>query len=113
MAPTTMLGQVTATTPNGRNATGEGYPLQVSEILALLPGAIYVERCALSSVSRIKEAKRAMKHAFQLQMDGAPGLSLVEILSPCPTYWRMSPAKAMTWIEEQMSKAFPIGRLKG
>jgi len=113
MAPTTMLGQVTATTPAGRNATGEGYPLQVSEILALLPGAIYVERCALSGVSRIKEAKRAMKHAFQLQMDGAPGLSLVEILSPCPTYWRMSPAKAMTWIEEQMSKAFPIGRLKG
>jgi 2-oxoglutarate/2-oxoacid ferredoxin oxidoreductase subunit beta len=113
MAPTTMLGQVTATTPNGRNATGEGYPLQVSEILALLPGAIYIERCALSGVTRIKEAKQAFKHAFQLQMDGAPGLSLVEVLSPCPTYWRMSPAKAMTWIEEQMSKAFPIGRLKG
>ncbi|MHC4520756.1 MAG: thiamine pyrophosphate-dependent enzyme, partial [Planctomycetota bacterium] len=68
MAPTTMLGQVTATTPAGRNASGEGYPLQVSEILALLPGAIYVERCALSSVSRIKQAKAAMKHAFELQV---------------------------------------------
>ena len=113
MAPTTMLGQVTATTPGGRNANGQGYPLQVSEILALLPGAIYVERCALSGVARIKQAKQAMKHAFQLQMDDAPGLSLVEILSPCPTYWRLSPAKAMAWIEEQMSKAFPIGRLKG
>jgi len=113
MAPTTTLGQVTATTPGGRNATGEGYPLQVSELLALLPGTTYVERCALSSAARIKQAKKAMKHAFQLQMDGAPGLSLVEILSPCPTYWRMSPAKAMKWIDEQMSKAFPIGRLKG
>jgi 2-oxoglutarate/2-oxoacid ferredoxin oxidoreductase subunit beta len=113
MAPTTMLGQVTATTPAGRNSTGEGYPLQVSEILALLPGTVYVERCALSSVSRIKATKAAMKHAFELQINGAPGLSLVEILSPCPTYWRMSPAKAMEWIEETMSKDFPIARLKG
>jgi 2-oxoglutarate ferredoxin oxidoreductase subunit beta len=113
MAPTTMLGQVTATTPAGRNSTGEGYPLQVSEILALLPGTVYVERCALSSVSRIKQTKAAMKHAFELQINGAPGLSLVEILSPCPTYWRMSPAKAMEWIEETMSKDFPIARLKG
>jgi len=113
MAPTTMLGQVTATTPAGRNSTGEGYPLQVSEILALLPGTVYVERCALSSVSRIQQTKAAMKHAFELQIDGAPGLSLVEVLSPCPTYWRMSPAKAMEWIEETMSKDFPIARLKG
>jgi len=113
MAPTTTLGQVTATTPAGRQARGEGYPLQVSEILALLPGTIYVERCALSGVARINRAKTAMKHAFQLQMDGAPGLSLVEILSPCPTYWRLSPANAMKWIEEEMSKVFPIARLKG
>ena len=114
MAPTTMLGQVTATTPDGRDGrNGQGYPLQVSEILALLPGTVYVERCALSGVARIKQAKRAMKHAFQLQMDGAPGLSLVEILSPCPTYWRMTPAKAMAWIDETMSKVFPIERLKG
>jgi len=113
MAPTTMLGQVTATTPAGRQARGEGYPLQVSEILALLPGTIYVERCALSGVARIKRAKAALKHAFELQMDEAPGLSLVEILSPCPTYWRMSPADAMKWIEEEMRQVFPIARLKG
>ena len=68
---------------------------------------------SLSGVARIKQAKQAIKHAFQLQMDGAPGLSLVEVLSPCPTYWRMSPAKAMAWIEEKMAKAFPIARLKG
>jgi 2-oxoglutarate ferredoxin oxidoreductase subunit beta len=113
MAPTTVLGQVTATTPKGRQAAGQGYPLQVSELLALLPGSVYVERCALSSVARIRQAKAALKHAFELQMDGAPGLSLVEILSPCPTYWRMSPSEAFVWIEEQMSQAFPIGRLKG
>ena len=114
MAPTTMLGQVTATTQQGRNpSNGQGYPLQVSEILALLPGTVYVERCALSGVPGIKRAKAAMKHAFQLQMDDAPGLSLVEVLSPCPTYWRMSPAMAMKWIEEEMCKAFPIARLKG
>jgi len=112
MAPTTVLGQVTATTPTGRQSSGQGYPLQVSELLALLPGAIYVERCALSSVPRIRQAQAAMKHAFELQMQGAPGLSLVEILSPCPTYWRMAPGDAMQWIEDHMSKAFPIGRLK-
>jgi len=114
MAPTTTLGQVTATTQQGRNpSNGQGYPLQVSEILALLPGTVYVERCALSGVPGIKRTKAAMKHALGLQMDDAPGLSLVEILSPCPTYWRMSPAKAMKWIEEEMCKAFPIARLKG
>ncbi len=113
MAPTTLLGQVTATTPEGRAASRQGYPLQIAELLAILPGTVYVERCALSSVPRIRQAKAALRHAFELQMDNAPGLSLVEILSPCPTYWRMSPSDAMNWIENEMSKAFPIGRLKG
>jgi 2-oxoglutarate ferredoxin oxidoreductase subunit beta len=113
MAPTTVLGQVTATTQEGRQAAGQGYPLQISELLAILPGTVYVERCALSSVARIRKAKAALKHAFELQVDNAPGLSLVEILSPCPTYWRMSPSQAMAWIEEEMSKVFPLGRLKG
>jgi len=112
MAPTTILGQVTTTTPQGRKANAQGYPLQISELLAILPGAVYVERCALSNVSRIRQTKAALKHAFELQMEGAEGLSLVEILSPCPTYWRMSPADAMQWIEDHMSKVFPIGRLK-
>jgi 2-oxoglutarate ferredoxin oxidoreductase subunit beta len=113
MAPTTVLGQVTATTQEGREAVGQGYPLQISELLAMLPGTVYVERCALSGVPRIRQAKAAIKHAFELQIDGAKGLSLVEVLSPCPTYWRMSPSNAMKWIEDQMSKVFPIGRLKG
>jgi 2-oxoglutarate ferredoxin oxidoreductase subunit beta len=113
MAPTTMLGQVTATTPKGRIATEQGYPLQVSELLATLPGTIYIERCALSNVAQVRKTKKAIKHAFELQIEGAEGLSLVEVLSPCPTYWRMSPAKAMEWIESNMMKVFPLGRLKG
>jgi 2-oxoglutarate ferredoxin oxidoreductase subunit beta len=113
MAPTTMLGQVTATTPKGRTAIEQGYPLQVSELLATLPGTIYIERCALSNVARVHNTKKAIKHAFELQLEGAEGLSLVEVLSPCPTYWRMSPAKAMEWIENNMTKVFPLGRLKG
>ena len=113
MAPTTMIDQVTATTPKGRSAAEQGYPLQVSELLATLPGTIYIERCALSNVARVRKTKKAIKHAFELQLDGAEGLSLVEVLSPCPTYWRMSPAKAMEWIESNMTKVFPLGRLKG
>ena len=113
MAPTTMLGQVTATTPKGRTAAEQGYPLQVSELMATLPGTIYIERCALSNVAQIRKTKKAIRHAFELQIEGAEGLSLVEVLSPCPTYWRMSPAKAMEWIESNMMKVFPLGRLKG
>jgi len=112
MAPTTVLGQVTATTQQGRQATGQGYPLQVCELLAVLPGTIYIERCALSSPVQVRKAKKAIKHAFELQFNGTEGLSLVELLSPCPTYWRMTPAKAMEWLENEMTKVFPLGRLK-
>ena len=113
MAPTTILGQVTATTQQGRTAASEGYPLQVSELLAILPGAIYIERCALSGPAQVRKAKKAIKHAFELQESFSPGLSLVELLSPCPIYWRMTPAEAMNWIEKEMTKVFPLGRLKG
>jgi len=112
MAPTTMIDQVTATTPKGRAAAEQGYPLQVSELLAVLPGVIYIERCALSSPAQVRKAKKAIKHAFELQANNAKGLSLVELLSPCPTYWRMTPANAMEWIEKEMTKVFPLGRLK-
>jgi 2-oxoglutarate/2-oxoacid ferredoxin oxidoreductase subunit beta len=113
MAPTTLLGQVTTTTPLGRNAEQQGYPLQVSEMLAFLPGAIYIERCALHKPVLIRDAKRAVKHAFELQVNGAKGLSLVELLSPCPTAWRMTPAQAIEWMDNEMIKVFPLGRLKG
>ncbi len=112
MAPTTIEGQVTATTPGGRLTKDQGFPLQVSELLSVLPGAIYVERCALSSPSNIIKAKKAVKHAFRLQADDAPGFSLVELLSACPTYWRLAPADAVKWIDEQMTKVFPLRCLK-
>jgi 2-oxoglutarate ferredoxin oxidoreductase subunit beta len=112
MAPTTLLGQVTTTTPLGRKAEDQGYPLQVAELLAVLPGAIYIERCSLHNPAEIRKTKKAIKHAFELQVAAVHGLSLVEVLSPCPTNWRMTPAKAMQWIEDRMTKTFPLGRLK-
>jgi 2-oxoglutarate ferredoxin oxidoreductase subunit beta len=113
MAPTTLINQVTKTTPRGRNVKTDGFPLQVSEILAVLPGAIYIERCSLHDAPNVIKAKKAIKHAFQLQVDGAEGMSLVELLSPCPTYWYMTPVEAAKWIGETMVKTFPLGRLKG
>ncbi len=113
MAPTTLPGQVTTTTQLGRDVEDQGYPLQVSELLAILPGAIYVERCSVHNPAQIRKAKKAVKHAFELQVNGAKGLSLVELLSPCPTYWRMTPAKAIEWMENEMIKVFPLVRLKG
>jgi 2-oxoglutarate ferredoxin oxidoreductase subunit beta len=113
MAPTTVLNQVTSTTPLGRQALGQGYPMQISEMLAVLPGAIYIERCALCNGAQIRNTKKAITHAFQLQVDGAPGLAMVEVLSPCPTYWRMTPVKAIQWIEKEMTSVFPLGRIKG
>lgn len=113
MAPTTILEQITSTTPLGRQAIGQGYPMQISEMLAVLPGTIYIARCSLHNSAQIHIAKKAIKHAFQLQVDGTTGLSLVEVLSPCPTYWRMTPIKSMEWIEKEMTKVFPLGKIKG
>jgi 2-oxoglutarate ferredoxin oxidoreductase subunit beta len=113
MAPTTILGQVTTTTQQGRQAVGDGHPLQVAELLAALPGAIYIERCSVHSPQLIRKAKKAITHAFGLQLHNAQGLSLVEILSPCPTNWRMTPIKAIEWMEKEMTKVFPLGRIKG
>jgi 2-oxoglutarate ferredoxin oxidoreductase subunit beta len=112
MAPTTVLGQVTTTTQQGRKAVGEGYPLQVAELLAVLPGAIYIERCSLHNPAEVRKTKKAVKRAFELQVNGAQGLSMVEILSPCPTNWRMTPPKAMQWIEDELIKTFPLGCLR-
>lgn len=113
MAPTTLIGQVTTTTPFGRQVDGQGWPLQVSELLAVLPGTIYIERCAVHKPAEIRKTKKAIKHAFELQVAGAKGLSMVEVLSQCPTAWRMSPKEAVEWVEKEMIKVFPLGRLKG
>jgi len=111
MAPTTLLGQKTATSPFGRRAQFEGYPLKISELLAQLTGVKYVERVSVFSSQEVIKARQAVKTAFQNQVNNV-GFSLVEILSPCPTYWGMPPKKAMQWIREEMVKEFPLGRLK-
>ncbi|NLE91900.1 MAG: 2-oxoglutarate oxidoreductase [Elusimicrobia bacterium] len=111
MAPTTLLGQVTSTTPGGRRAEVQGYPLKISEMLAMLPGVKYVERRGLFCPQEIIKAKAALHLAFDNQLRGG-GFSLVELLSPCPTYWGMSPASAMDWIRDTMVKEFPLGRIK-
>ena len=111
MAPTTLLGQKTATTPLGRNFRLEGYPLKISEMLSLLPAVKYIERVSLHSPQEILKAKQAIKQAFINQIENA-GFSLVEVLSACPTYLGKSSEDALRWIKEVMIKEFPLGRLK-
>lgn len=111
MAPTTLLGQKTATTPLGRQANLEGYPLKISEMLSLLAGAYSIERTSLHAPQEIIKTKKAIKQAFINQIENK-GFSLVEVLSPCPTYWDMSPKEALGWIQDVMIKEFPLGRIK-
>jgi 2-oxoglutarate ferredoxin oxidoreductase subunit beta len=111
MAPTTILGQKTTTSPYGRDPSFEGYPIKMSEILALVKGSIYIERTAVNSPLNIRKTKKAIQKAFQVQVDGL-GYSLVEILSPCPTNWKMTPLESWKWIDTIMSKEFPIGVIK-
>ena len=111
LAPTTLLGQKTSTSIEGREKAAHGYPLKISEMLALLPGVGYIERVSLESPQAVLKAKRAIKQAFQNQINNL-GFSLVEILSPCPTYWGLSPKESLDWIREVMQKEFPLGRIK-
>ncbi|NOZ22984.1 MAG: 2-oxoglutarate oxidoreductase [Planctomycetes bacterium] len=111
MAPTTMLGQRTSTTPEGRDKATHGNPIRVCELLSQLEGAAYLKRVTVSSPKRVREAKRAIERAFLCQEEKR-GFSLVEILSPCPTYWRMAPTEAMEFIETEMVKTFPLGTVK-
>jgi 2-oxoglutarate ferredoxin oxidoreductase subunit beta len=111
MAPTTLLGQKTATTPKGRDAKLQGWPLKISEMLARLTGVRYIERTSLHSPQEILKTKKAITQAFMNQME-MMGFSLVEILSPCPTYWGVSSQDALDWIKNTMAKEFPLGRIK-
>ena len=111
MAPTTLLEQKTTTTPYGRDIKLEGYPIKISEMLALTKGAVYIERTAVNSPANIRKTKKAIRKAFQTQIDDL-GFSLVEILSPCPTNWRMTPIEAWQWIDKVMTKEYPLGVIK-
>jgi 2-oxoisovalerate ferredoxin oxidoreductase beta subunit len=107
-APTTLLGQKSTTTPNGRNAANEGYPLHVSELLATLEAPVYIERVGLGDNKQIAQATRAIRRAVENQVRGL-GFSLIEVLSPCPTIWKMQPVEAQRWVREVMTKTFPLG----
>ena len=111
MAPTTMLGQKTATTPFGRSQKRDGFPLKVCELISTLPGVSYAERVSTHSPQDILKSKRAIKKAFQSQIDGQ-GLSIVEVLSACPTYLGLSPEEAIKWMGETMIKEYPLGVFK-
>ena len=111
MAPTSLPGQVTQTTPYGRDVKVAGNPIRVSEMLATLDGPAYIARVAVDSVKNIREAKKAIKKAFTMQLEGK-GFTLVEVLSSCPTNWGKSPAEALDWLRENMMPYYPLGVYK-
>jgi len=111
MAPTTLLGQNSTTTPGGRDKNRDGTPIDLSEMLAITRGAVYIERTAVNSIKNIRKTKKAITKAFKIQMAGL-GFSLVEILSPCPTNWKMSPVDACRWIDDSVMQTFPLKVIK-
>jgi 2-oxoglutarate ferredoxin oxidoreductase subunit beta len=111
MAPTTLLAQKTKTTPRGRDARTDGYPLRVCELLATLEGTTYIERVSVNTPLQVKKAGMAIKKGFKCQIENK-GFSLIEVLSACPTNWGMEPVQANEWIETEMQKVFPLGVYK-
>ena len=111
MAPTTLLGQKTTTTVHGRNAANEGGPIHMAELMAQLGGVAYAARCALDSVAHVRAAKKALRRAFEVQINGL-GFGFVELLSGCPTNWHMDPITANKRIAEAMIPVFPLGVCK-
>ncbi len=111
MAPTTLPGQVTQTSPYGRDVKTQGNPVKVCELLAQTGGAAYLERVAVDSVPNIKKAKAAIKKAFQYQLEGK-GYTLIEVLSTCPTNWGLTPTEAISWLRENMMPFYPLGVYK-
>ena len=111
MAPTTLPGQVTQTSPYGRDVKTQGNPLKVCELLSQTGGAAYLERVSVDSVPNIKKAKAAIKKAFQYQLEGK-GYTLIEVLSTCPTNWGLTPTEAIGWLRENMMPFYPLGVYK-
>lgn len=111
MAPTTLPGQVTQTSPYGRDVEKVGYPVRVCELLSNVDGAAYLERVAVNNVKNVKAAKTAIKKAFQNQIEGK-GFSLIEVVSTCPTNWGLEPTEATKWLEENMLPYYPLGVYK-
>jgi 2-oxoglutarate ferredoxin oxidoreductase subunit beta len=111
MAPTTLIGMKTTTSPRGRKPELAGYPLRVCELISGLKGVAYLERTAVNNPQNVMKTKRALKKAFQAQIDGL-GFSLVEVVSQCPTGWGMSPKDSLEWLEQEMNTYYPLGVYK-
>ncbi len=111
MAPTSLVGQVTQTSPYGRDPKQAGYPVRICEMLAQLEGPSYLERVAVNNVKNVRNAKKAIKKAFERQVEGK-GFSLIEVISSCPTNWGMTPQKALEWVDEKMIPYYPLGVYK-
>ncbi len=111
MAPTSLPGQVTQTSPYGRDVKHCGFPIRVCEMLSELDGPEYLERVTVNTVANIRKAKKAIKKAFQNQIDGK-GFSLIEVVSTCPTNWGMTPQNALKWLEDNMLPYYPLGVYK-
>ncbi len=111
MAPTSLMGQVTQTTPYGRTQENQGFPIKVCEMLSTLEGVALAQRTTINSVKAIKETKAAIKKAFQNQID-KKGFSIVEVVSTCPTNWGKTPVESMKWLEENMLPQYPLGVYK-
>lgn len=111
MAPTSLPGMVTQTSPYGRDVTTAGHPIRVCEMLATLSGTAYAERVAVDTVKNVNAAKRAIKKAFTIQQE-KKGFSIVEVLSTCPTNWGLSPLDALEWMRENMAPYYPLGVYK-
>lgn len=111
MAPTTLPGQKTTTTPAGRNRKSDGNPLRMAELLATLDGSSYIARTSVDSFKNLAATKKAIEKAFRYQVEER-GFSLVEILSPCPVDWNMSPRDALSWMRTRMIPVFPLGTFK-
>ncbi len=112
MAPTTIPGQKTMTTPDGRDPAIHGYPVRVCEMLSTLDGAVFVERVSMHDIKNIINAKKAIRKAFAVQ-EARRGFSIVEVLSSCPTNWGMNPAQSLQWIKDNMVPYYPLGNYKG
>ncbi len=111
MAPTTILSQRTETTPLGRDAERDGFPLRITEMLSVLPGVKFLARTAVHTPQDIAKTKKAIHDAFQVQLNNL-GFSLVEVLSMCPTCWRVSPRESLEWVRNNMIPYYPLGRIK-
>ncbi|HEY4611702.1 MAG TPA: thiamine pyrophosphate-dependent enzyme [Bacteroidota bacterium] len=111
MAPTTLLGMVTSTTPYGREAATMGYPLKITDLVARLPGAYYVTRQAVHTPTAVRKTKKAIRHALEYQQRGS-GTCFIEIVSNCPSGWKMTPREANEWMEKNMFPEYPLGDLK-